>query len=215
MAEVTESPLDADKGAREMRTDMEADKEAAVMARRQRRGGGRRSLSFSNVRDIIRAPVVDMPASPELCGVQAILPKKSGLSVSAKIGEGTFGKVVLATQKKKHAGIGQSQLGKAARILHAMPKEGVEVVLKCIKKPGGTVSAEMVREVRVHGRCDHVNIPRMFGYFEDHENLMLILDLVPVCARESVRVRVRACTRACMHMSACMHACMRVYVCAF
>ena len=215
MAEVTESPLDADKGAREMRTDMEADKEAAVMVRRQRRGGGRRSLSFSNVREIIRAPVVDMPASPELCGVQAILPKKSGLSVSAKIGEGTFGKVVLATNKKNHAGIGQSQLGKAARILHAMPKEGVEVVLKCIKKPGGTVSAEMVREVRVHGRCDHVNIPRMFGYFEDHENLMLILDLVPVCARESVRVRVRACTRACMHMSACMHACMRVYVCAF
>ena len=74
-------------------------------------------MSFSNVREIIRAPVVDMPASPELCGVQAILPKKSGLSVSAKIGEGTFGKVVLATNKKKkktdhkHSGNGGVSFG--------------------------------------------------------------------------------------------------------
>jgi serine/threonine protein kinase len=32
--------------------------------------------------------------------------------------------------------------------------------------------------VLLHGRIDHVNIPRMYGYYEDEQNLTLILDKI-------------------------------------
>jgi aurora kinase len=162
-------------------TDMQdAPLEASAWSRR-RRGGGRRSISFSNVREHIKTPVEDMPASPELCGVQALLPRKCGMSVTAKLGEGTWGKVVSAINKINHSGTGQGRLGKASRIIHKLPRTGVQVVLKCVKKPaceGSSESEMLAREVLIHSRVDHVNIPRMFGYYEDEQNLMMILDLI-------------------------------------
>ena len=35
-----------------------------------------------------------------------------------------------------------------------------------------------VVQVLLHGRMDHVNIPRMYGYYEDEQNLTLILDKI-------------------------------------
>ena len=55
------------------------------------------------------------------------------------------------------------------------------MVLKCVKKPaceGSSESEMLAREVLIHSRVDHVNIPRMFGYYEDEQNLMMILDLI-------------------------------------
>jgi hypothetical protein len=60
--------------------DMEVEDESPLMSRR-RQFCRKRSLSLCNVRSMIQSPVKEMPASPELCGVQAILPRKSGLRV--------------------------------------------------------------------------------------------------------------------------------------
>jgi len=160
--------------------------EASLTALRTRRrcaGQQVRSLSFNNVRECLKAPVKEMPASPELCGVQAILPRRCGLSVQSKLGEGSFGKVVLAINNSNHSGAGQGQLGKSSRIIHKLPKTGAQVVLKCIKKSKcDKSSAEnecLEREVLIHGQVDHIHIPRMLGYYEDDQNLTLILDLIP------------------------------------
>jgi serine/threonine protein kinase len=57
------------------------------------------------------------------------------------------------------------------------------VVLKCVKKVEDTnlrplESECLSREVLIHGRVDHINIPRMYGYYEDEQHLTMILDLV-------------------------------------
>ena len=146
---------------------------------RRRQFCRKRSLSFSNVRTMIESPVKEMPASPELCGVQALLPRKSGLRVQTKIGEGSFGKIVLAVNTSNHQGAGSGRFGNASRIIHKLPNTGIEVVLKCIKKTTSSEeSACLEREVLIHGRVDHVNVPRMYGYYEDEQNLTLILDKI-------------------------------------
>mmetsp|Transcript_36826 Transcript_36826/g.54024 ORF Transcript_36826/g.54024 Transcript_36826/m.54024 type:complete len:676 (+) Transcript_36826:231-2258(+) len=156
----------------------------SLRSRRRCAGQQVRSQSFSNVRDCLKVPVAQMPASPELCGLQAMLPRRCGLSVLSKLGEGSFGKVVLAiNNSNSNLGLGQGQLGKSSRIIHKLPKTGVQVVLKCIKKTKcDKTSAESLcleREVLIHARVDHINMPRMFGYYEDIENLTIILDLIP------------------------------------
>jgi hypothetical protein len=35
-----------------------------------------------------------VPADPEMCGLQALLPRQAGIQVQYKIGEGAFGKCV-------------------------------------------------------------------------------------------------------------------------
>jgi serine/threonine protein kinase len=106
-----------------------------------------------------------VPTSPELCGLQAILPRRCGLTVKAKLGEGSFGKVVMAVNNSNHSGTGQGQLGKTTRIIHKLPKTGVQVVLKCIKKAkyDGCVLNEsecLAREVLIHGQVvHHINSP--------------------------------------------------------
>jgi len=44
-----------------------------------------------------------VPHSAELCGLQSILPRQSGVRVLDKIGEGTFAKVVLAVNHRNPA----------------------------------------------------------------------------------------------------------------
>jgi len=157
--------------------------EANLLSRRRKGGRQKRSLSFNSVREWIKEVPQHVPQSPELCGVQAILPRRCGLSVQAKLGEGSFGKVVLALNNTNHSGAACGRLGKATRIIHKMPKAGVKVVLKCVKKvdtevAGTTESECLEREVLIHGRVDHINIPRMYGYYEDEQHLTMILDLV-------------------------------------
>ena len=36
-----------------------------------------------------------------------------------------------------------------------------------------------MRSALTHGQVDHINIPRMYGYYEDEQNLTMILDLIP------------------------------------
>ena len=66
--------------------DMSAEDDGSLspLMSRRRQFCRKRSLSWGNVRSMIQSPVKEMPASPELCGVQAILPRKSGLRVQVR-----------------------------------------------------------------------------------------------------------------------------------
>eukprot|EP00961_Rhodomonas_salina_P083193 1117758-Rhodomonas_salina.1 len=80
--------------------------------------------------------------TPELCGLQAILPKECGVRILDKLGEGTFAKVVLALNKRNSGG--WSNRG-VYRKLMALPKEGEKLVLKCVRKEENMVSLLFAR----------------------------------------------------------------------
>ena len=119
-----------------------------------------------------------LPKSPELCGLQAILPRQCGVRIVDKLGEGSFGKVVLAVNKRNRACWTDPSF---FRKLTAMPDEGDSVVLKCVRKEGcyGARGLQCVaREVAIHSRCYHPNISRMYGYYENGQYVTMILDFI-------------------------------------
>lgn len=119
-----------------------------------------------------------LPKSPELCGLQAILPRQCGVRILDKLGEGSFGKVVLAVNKRNRACWTDPSF---FRKLTAMPEEGDSVVLKCVRKEScyGTRGLQCVaREVEIHSRCCHPNISRMYGYYENGQYVTMILDFI-------------------------------------
>mmetsp|Transcript_7800 Transcript_7800/g.12409 ORF Transcript_7800/g.12409 Transcript_7800/m.12409 type:complete len:559 (+) Transcript_7800:39-1715(+) len=127
-----------------------------------------RTRSFADVNDLTKGI-----QTPELCGLQAILPKQAGVRVLDKVGEGTFAKVVVALNKRNR---GDWKDPGVFRKLFVLPKEGDKVVLKVQKK--GESAADVMREIAVHGRCSHPNIPAMYGYYEDGTNIIMILQLL-------------------------------------
>jgi len=125
-----------------------------------------------------------LPHTPELCGLQAILPRQCGVRILEKLGEGTFGKVVLAVNRRNTP---QSkwderlERGKTTRKLCKFPMEGEKVVLKCVKKQrSGQEECRwcMEREVRIHGVIEHPNIVKFFGHYDNGEFLTLILGFI-------------------------------------
>jgi len=138
---------------------------------RQRSNRMKRQHSFTDIMDYAR-----LPQSPELCGLQAILPKQSGVRVLDKLGEGTFAKVVLALNRTNK---GDWKGSTIFRKIWKLPREGDQVVLKCVKKEEFACHGISVEsEVDIHSRCRHPNIPMMYGYYQDGQNIIMILDYV-------------------------------------
>mmetsp|Transcript_36026 Transcript_36026/g.81082 ORF Transcript_36026/g.81082 Transcript_36026/m.81082 type:complete len:579 (-) Transcript_36026:285-2021(-) len=146
-------------------------KEAGPSLRRSNRM--KRQHSFTDIMDYAR-----LPQSPELCGLQAILPKQSGVRVLDKLGEGTFAKVVLALNRTNKGDWKDSTI---VRKIWKLPREGDQVVLKCVKKEefADCQGVSIESEVDIHSRCRHPNIPMMYGYYQDGQNIIMILDYVP------------------------------------
>jgi serine/threonine protein kinase len=119
-----------------------------------------------------------LPKSPELCGLQAILPRQCGVRILDKLGEGSFGKVVLAVNKRNRACWTDPSF---FRKLTGMPEEGDSVVLKCVRKEscyGARGLQCIAREVEIHSRCCHPNISRMYGYYENGQYVTMILEFI-------------------------------------
>lgn len=76
------------------------------------------------------------------------------------IGEGRFGKVFVAREKKSH----------------------FICVLKIIRKSllkKHNLENQMISEIELHASFNHPNILRLFGYFFDDERIMMILEYAP------------------------------------
>eukprot|EP00284_Hemiselmis_tepida_P001972 CAMPEP_0174949502 /NCGR_PEP_ID=MMETSP1355-20121228/91624_1 /TAXON_ID=464990 /ORGANISM="Hemiselmis tepida, Strain CCMP443" /LENGTH=591 /DNA_ID=CAMNT_0016197063 /DNA_START=6 /DNA_END=1778 /DNA_ORIENTATION=- len=128
------------------------------------------------------APPPTVPMSPELCGLQSILPRQSGVRVVEKIGEGTFAKVVLAMNHRncRKWDAAQDREG-MQRSIHRAPQEGERIVLKCLKKDPahGEEGLRCIRrEVELHQMVEHPHIPAMYGFYEDEQRVTLILGFV-------------------------------------
>lgn len=107
-------------------------------------------------------------------GMQAILPRHSGLRIINKLGEGSFGKVALAlnSKNKQHWDDAHKH-----RHLYRCPPEGTQLVLKCVKKASAPL--ELIRnEVVIHAQCEHPNIPTLFGHYEDDHDVIMILEFI-------------------------------------
>ena len=133
-----------------------------------------------------------VPADPEMCGLQALLPRQAGIQVQYKIGEGSFGKCVkVMNRKNRHDwSKGTSKRG-IERHLNEIPREGDSLVIKYIKKDDLAAYAALYpdldttyvqcavqREIRIHGKCSHPNIVRLFGHYELGSKVGLILGFV-------------------------------------
>jgi len=134
-----------------------------------------------------------VPTTPELCGIQGLLPRKSGVRVLEKIGEGSFGKIVKARNQRntfkwdrpKLAGRGHDNakvmLNKwCKRDIIEYPTEGETLVLKCIRSSsvGEEGCACIQREIRIHARCHHPNIVKMYGHYDHDAYVTIILGYV-------------------------------------
>uniref|UniRef100_A0A7S0EAX6 Protein kinase domain-containing protein n=1 Tax=Hanusia phi TaxID=3032 RepID=A0A7S0EAX6_9CRYP len=118
----------------------------------------------------------DIPASAELCGLQALLPKQAGVRVLQLIGEGTFGKCVKVMNKRNCQSWNVTE---KRRHLFSFPQEGEQLAIKCVYRESGTASGDTIdREIRVHGKCDHPNIVKLYGYYELGGTVALILGFV-------------------------------------
>jgi hypothetical protein len=135
----------------------------------------------SSVRDLLAIPST-VPSSPELCGLQSILPRQCGVRVLNKIGEGTFAKVVLALNHRNvETWKSMEDSRKIERKLGLVPQEGDKIVLKCIRKEkshGEDGLKCIQREVQIHQRLTHPHIPVMYGFYEDDTFVTLILGFV-------------------------------------
>lgn len=146
-----------------------------------------RANSYSDLRTQVKdkTPVLtkpDCPEHPELCGLQAILPRQCGVRILEKLGEGSFGKVVLAMNRRNsHTWSDKLERHQHTRNITKYPKEGEKIVLKCVKHrsnvlPGCRMCME--REVHLHAMLDHANIAKFFGHYDNGEFLTLILGFV-------------------------------------
>eukprot|EP00802_Teleaulax_amphioxeia_P008609 Tamp_08618.p1 GENE.Tamp_08618~~Tamp_08618.p1 ORF type:complete len:652 (+),score=134.08 Tamp_08618:218-1957(+) len=131
--------------------------------------------------------VESVPADPEMCGLQALLPRQAGVQVQYKIGEGSFGKCVKVLNRKNRQqwSKGTSKRG-IERHLNEIPMEGESLVIKYIKKAvptedslGPNSEADIIqREIRIHGKCSHPNVVRLFGHYQLGAKVGLILGFV-------------------------------------
>jgi hypothetical protein len=136
----------------------------------------------SSVKDLLAIPST-VPSSPELCGLQSILPRQCGVRVLNKIGEGTFAKVVLALNHRNvETWKSMDDSRKIERKLgELIPQEGDKIVLKCIRKEkshGEDGLKCIQREVQIHQAITHPHIPIMYGFYEDETFVTLILGFV-------------------------------------
>ena len=118
-----------------------------------------------------------VPADPEMCGLQALLPRQSGIQVQYTIGEGSFGKCVKVVNRKNRQEWSKSTSKRGIeRHLNDMPLEGDSLVVKYILKEDAAQNAMLFegiddevlqsavqREIRIHAKCNHPNIVRLFG----------------------------------------------------
>ena len=118
-----------------------------------------------------------VPADPEMCGLQALLPRQSGIQVQYTIGEGSFGKCVKVVNRKNRQEWSKSTSKRGIeRHLNDMPLEGDSLVVKYILKEDPAQNAMLFegiddellqsavqREIRIHAKCNHPNIVRLFG----------------------------------------------------
>ena len=118
-----------------------------------------------------------VPADPEMCGLQALLPRQSGIQVQYTIGEGSFGKCVKVVNRKNRQQWSKTTSKRGIeRHLNDMPLEGDSLVVKYIKKDDPADNAMLFegidddvlqsavqREIRIHAKCSHPNIVRLFG----------------------------------------------------
>jgi len=118
-----------------------------------------------------------IPSTPELCGIQGIVPRQSGLQVVNKIGEGSFGKVVLVLNRRNRSSWG-AKCGTKRHLVGAMPSEGQNLVIKLVERDEsevGTIRDCVEREIRIHAKCEHTNIVRFFGFYEQGPRHVLML----------------------------------------
>jgi len=135
-----------------------------------------------SVKDCLSIPDT-VPHNPELCGLQSILPRQSGVRVLDKIGEGSFAKVVLAMNNRNCRAWNATKEAKTTERKIAMkPREGEKIVLKCIRKDTNCLGEDglkcVQRELAIHQSLMHPNIPPMFGFYEDDVFVTLILGFV-------------------------------------
>jgi hypothetical protein len=137
--------------------------------------------AMCSVKDQLAIPST-VPSSPELCGLQSILPRQCGVRVLNKIGEGTFAKVVLALNRRNvETWNSEEDSRKIERKLGLIPQEGDKIVLKCIRKErsyGDDGLKCIRREVQIHQTLSHPHIPIMYGFYEDETFVTLILGFV-------------------------------------
>jgi len=134
-----------------------------------------------------------VPADPEMCGLQALLPRQGGMQVQYTVGEGSFGKCVKVLNRKNRQEWSKTTSKRGIeRHLNALPLEGESLVIKYIKKDDPAESATTLysgldadlvqsavqREIRIHGLCNHPNIVRLFGHYELGCKVGLILGFV-------------------------------------
>ena len=137
-----------------------------------------------------------VPADPEMCGLQALLPRQSGIQVQYTIGEGSFGKCVKVVNRKNRQQWSKTTSKRGIeRYLNDMPLEGDSLVVKYIKKDDPAcrdnamlfegiddqvLQSAVQREIRIHAKCSHPNIVRLFGVrLAQPSDLPLTLSLPP------------------------------------
>ena len=119
--------------------------------------------------------------------------------VGAKLGNGRFGDVYLAREKKSSYIVALKILNKKVRLLnrfwellfwkiwnfgwelHVITYQKLFSMFFLIKKEIKRLNAEklVVREIKIHSFLDHPNIIKLFGVFHDKHKIYLILEYAP------------------------------------